>query len=156
MRAGQGSHLRWLVFLIAGLVAGVAIAYFALPRRAPAGSVDESICARAFVTADAIMAYLAERDEADPGPDTHPLVGVPEEDRDAVWADYLEDTAAFTEQTIAGFNAAFGGESQFLVERFVAVGAWEEPPRVVAVNELSVRNLALQLDTAALRTGCQR
>ncbi|CAN5312338.1 hypothetical protein BH18ACT5_BH18ACT5_18080 [soil metagenome] len=156
MSTGQGSHGRWLVFLIVGLAAGVAVTYFLLPRRAPAMGVDESICARAFATSDGITAYLADREEADPGVDSHPLVGVPEEDRDAVWAEYLEATAEYTSQTVAGFYASFAGESQFLVERFSAAGAWEAPTQVVAVNELAVRDLALQLDAAALRAGCVR
>jgi len=156
MKLGLGGHGRWLAVLLSGLAAGVAVTYFVLPRRVVSTEVDESVCTRAFAAADGINTYLADRASLDPGPVIHPLVGIPEEDQDEVWAKYLEETATYTAQTVAGFNTNFAAETQFLVERFSAAGYWINAAQVNVVNELAAIHLAQELDATALRAGCQR
>ncbi|MGI8517629.1 MAG: hypothetical protein ACR2ME_04715 [Acidimicrobiia bacterium] len=156
MKLGPGGHGRWLAVLLSGLAAGVVVTYFILPRRVVSTEVDESICTRAFVAADGINAYLADRATLDPGPEIHPLVGIPQGDRDELWAEYLEESDSYTAQTVAGFNTNFAAETQFLVERFSAAGYWIGAARVNVVNKLAVIHLAQELDATALRAGCRR
>ncbi len=156
MKLGLGGHGRWLVFFLSGLAAGVAVTYFVLPRRVISTEVDESVCTRAFAAADGINTYLAARASLDPGPVIHPLVGIPEEDQDEVWAQYLDETGTYSAQTVAGFNTNFAAETQFLVETFSEAGYWLEVARVNVVNELAAIHLAQELDATALRAGCQR
>ncbi len=155
MKMGPGGRGLWLAFLIAGLVVGAAFTYFVLPRRPPRTEINSDVCARTFATVAGINSYLADRAAVDPGSSAHPLVGVPEADRDEVWAEYLETTGSYTAETIAGFNATFAGESQFLVERLSEAGYWSEPAEVVAVNELAVSRLAQELEASAKAAGCQ-
>ncbi len=96
MKMGPGGRGLWLAFLIAGLVVGAAFTYFVLPRRPPRTEINIDICARTFATVAGINSYLADRGAVDPGSSAHPLVGVPEADRDEVWAEYLEDNRQYT------------------------------------------------------------
>lgn len=156
MKSGLGGRGVWLALLITGLVVGAALTYFILPRRPPSTGINDEVCARAFATVAGITTYLADRAAVDPFSAAHPLLGVPEEDRDEVWGEYLELTASYTAETIAGFNATFAGESQFLVEQLSEAGYWSEPAQVNAVNELAVGLLAQQLEASALAAGCSR
>jgi hypothetical protein len=173
MESGPPSRGRWLILLVVGLLAGAAFTYLVLPRRPPVAVIvgstgvdttvvatttdlDSSMCQRVFDAADGINTYLTDRLEADPSTDAHPLIGVSEEDRDAVWSEYLASTAEYQAETLAGFSETFAGEAQFLVERLSAAGAWEQSVDVVVVNELAIRNLAVELVAAALRADCVR
>lgn len=156
MKLGLGGHGRWLTALVVGFIVGGAVTFFALPRRAPAVVVDQPLCDRTFTIAAGIHDYLTERRASDPTGAAHPLIGVEEQDQDDTWAAYIETTATYNAQTMAGFTATFAGESQFLVDTMAAAGFWDGPTEVVSVNELAVQRLATELDAAAMRAGCDR
>ena len=164
MKKGLGSRWQGLVLFVAGLAIGGAVVFFLSPRSEPSipplsepstprddGAID---CERVLTAADEIKTYLVDRAAEQPEYQGHPLAGVPEDEQEAAWNAYLRASTEHMTATLAGFNANFAAESQALVDELAELGAWEAETELAVVNELGIQRLAIDLEAAALRTGC--
>ena len=148
-------QLGRIISLVAAALIGAGATHVVIDRQ-PQVPIGPTPCEELFATVDQIHTYLAGQHEGDPV--GHPLVGVPEADRDQAWTEFLADSQARLEETIAGFTSQFAPQVQALVNQLVAARAWpaDQPTEVIVVNPLGIEHLATQLEVSALESGCSR
>jgi hypothetical protein len=156
---GDGSEKSkkryWVWAGVVAVLMAAALLYRPVLRQLRPEVIDV-ICQRAGADSAAMFTFLEERQALDPYPFGHPLAGVPADQQDAAWLEYLTESGSFQQETMAQFSQQFGAEVRFLIEGFKTFGAWPRGRQLDdrVVNELGIRDLATELGTAARRLDC--
>jgi hypothetical protein len=150
------SKRRWIWAGLLAVLALVGVLSYRPLVRLLRPDLTQAACQSAPAASVAIFSFLDERRALESDRSSHPLTGVPADEQEAAWLEYLAESGRFQHETIAQFSEQFGAEVRWLIEGFTILGTWprghELDDRVA--NELAIRDLAIEIGTAARRLDC--